>query len=107
MIRFLFRTIAVFSLALSVMFLIIDATRSVGVSKFVWTPLVDSWNRFFPDTLEGFATWLGTSVHPFLNDPVLASLLNWPTFALFAGLAALFYIIGYKRRRRSDYFLDH
>lgn len=107
MFRFIIRTISVFSLALSVMFLIVDATRSVGVSELVWTPLADSWAQFFPDTLTSFSNWLSTTVHPLLNDPLLATLLNFPTFAVFAGLAALFYIIGYKRRRRSDYFLDH
>ena len=106
MFRFLFRTISVFSLALSVMFLIIDATRSVGVSEIVWTPLADSWTQFFPGTLAGFSEWLSESIHPFLNDPVLVSLLNWPTFVLFAGLSALFYIIGYKRRPRAGSFLD-
>ncbi len=107
MLRFIIRTISVFSLALSVMFLIIDATRSVGVSEIILTPLVESWTQFFPNTLTSFSTWLNTAVHPSLNDPLLATLLNFPTFAVFAGLAALFYIIGYKRRRRSDYFLDH
>ncbi len=106
MLRFIIRTFSVFCLALSVMFLIIDATRSVGVSELVWTTLAESWAQFFPDTLARFSTWLSTSVHPFLNEPILATLLNFPTFAVFAGLAALHYIIGYKRRRRSDYFLD-
>jgi hypothetical protein len=107
MLRFIIRTISVVCLALSVMFLIIDATRSVGVSALVWTPLSESWEQFFPETLADFSNWLSTTVHPILNDPLLASLLNFPTFAVFAGLAVLFYIIGYKRRRRSDYFLDH
>lgn len=107
MLRFIIRTISVFSLAVAVMFLIIDATRSVGVSEIVWTPFIETWSQFFPDTLTNFSDWLSTTVHPFLNDPLLATLLNLPTFAVFAGLSALFYIIGYKRRRRSDYFSDH
>ncbi|MEM8540174.1 MAG: hypothetical protein AAGF25_04385 [Pseudomonadota bacterium] len=107
MLRFIIRTISVVCLALSVMFLIIDATRSVGVSELVWTPMAKSWGRFFPESLTSFSTWLSTTAHPLLNDPVLATLLNLPTFVVFAGLAALFYIIGYKRRRRSDYFLDN
>lgn len=107
MLRFIIRSISVACLALSVMFFIIDATRSVGVSELVWTSLATSWVQFFPETLTNFSNWLSTSVHPFLNDPLLATLLKFPTFAVFAGLAVLFYIIGYKRRRRSDYFLDH
>ena len=104
MIRFIFRTISVFCLALAVMFLIIDATRSVGISEVVWTPLANSWERFVPNTLELSSQWLADTVHPFLNDPVLVTMLSWPTFAVFAGLAVLFYIIGHRRRRRTSVF---
>lgn len=105
MFRFIFRTISVFCLAIAVMFVVIDATRSVGVSQIVWTPLAESWVQFLPNTLDAFSTWLAQRVHPILNDPILVTLLGWPTSVVFAGLSALFYLLGHKRRPRPGSML--
>jgi hypothetical protein len=102
MFRFLIRFIAVICLAVSVMFLVLDATRSLGVSELVFTPLEVSWRQFFPETLDMFSLWLTQSVHPFLSDPILVTLLTVPTFAVFAASSAVFYVIGYRKRRHMD-----
>jgi len=105
MFRFILRFIAVLCLAIAVMFIVLDATRSLGVSKLVLTPLEMSWREFFPDTLETFSSWLTQSVHPFLNDPILVTFLTLPTFAVFSVLSALFYVLAYKRKRHAAGFV--
>ena len=104
MFRFLLRFFAVLCLAAAVMFAVVDATRSLGVSEVVFTPLEASWREFFPDTLDPFSTWFTQAVHPYLNDQVLATVLTFPTFAVFAVLSALFYVAGYRRKRHQTAF---
>lgn len=104
MFRFLLRFMAVICLAVAVMFAVVDATRSLGVSKLVLTPLEVSWRQFFPDTLDPFSSWFAQAVHPYLNDQALATFLTLPTFAVFAILSALFYAAGYRKKRHLTAF---
>ena len=43
MIRFLFRLVAVFALAIAVVMALIDATRTIAAAHVVATPLIDSF----------------------------------------------------------------
>lgn len=99
MLRFLFRTLGVLCLALAIMFAVIDATKSLGVSKLVLTPLKVSWEQFGPQTFTSTMQWLGQNTSPFVNTTILENILAWPTFIIFVGFALLFHFIGYKRQR--------
>ena len=94
MIRFLFRAIAFIAFAIAVMFVVIDATRSIGVSRIVFTPFGESLQLTMPAALQALQDWLARSAPAFVSDPVLASVLALPTFAVFAVLALLFYALG-------------
>ena len=104
MIRFVFRSCAIFFLALMVVYAIVDLTRSIGASAVVLTPLSAMWDAIAPQSRTDFASWLSEAVHPFFADPMLATLVTWPAVLVFAGLAIVFALLGRKRRKRSRLF---
>jgi hypothetical protein len=102
MIRFAFRLLATISLALAVILAILDATRSVAMSRLVLTPLGESWKTLSPTTLDGVrATVEGR--WPFLWDTVAQWLLSAPGSIVFAALALLLYAVGHRPVRRGGF----
>ena len=101
MIRFFFRALALLAFAIAVMFAVIDATRSIGVSEIVLTPFRESFELAAPAMLENLQAWLAQNAPAFVTDTVLATILDMPTFAVFIAIAFLFHVIGRKPHRRG------
>jgi len=98
MFRFVLRLIATFALAVAVVLMVIDATRSIAADMLVMTPLAESWRALSAQTLAGaedFARARGGDAVRGALDAVLAM----PGFAVFLVLALLAYAAGYRRRR--------
>ncbi len=104
MIRFLFRLAAMVALAIAVIMAVLDATRTVAASHLVLTPLKTSWNAVSPDTLAAVESFVRDSIQPLVWDTVIDWILNRPGFAVFAVLALLLYMIGYKSERKVARF---
>lgn len=98
MIRFLFRLFATISLAIAVILAVLDATRSVAVSRLVLTPLGESWRSASPDTLARGQSLI-EHYSKFLWDPIMVWLLAMPGAVVFAVLALLLYAIGHRPDR--------
>ena len=107
MIRFFLRAFAFIFFAVAVMFVVIDATRSIGVSAAVFTPFAESLQLAMPTALQAFRDWLSRFAPAFVSDPVLASVLSLPTFAVFALLALAFYALGRKPAPKGLKRLPH
>lgn len=105
MVRFVFRSLALFAFAFACTFAVIDAARSVGASALVLTPFADTLATLSPDLLEQWGTWLGNNVHVLLRDPVLATVAAWPTWSVTGGLAVLLYAIGHRPKGRRGRFI--
>ncbi len=105
MIRFLFRVLATLSLAAAVIMAVLDATRTLGASEPVMTPLAESWKTVSPETFAVLEAFVVTTIHPLVWDPGLAAVLALPGFAVFAALALAFYAIGHRRERRVGRFI--
>jgi len=104
MIRFLFRLAATVALAVAVIMAVLDATRTVAASALVLTPLKTSWNAVSPDTLAASETFVRDRIGPLAWDTVIDWILDRPGFAVFAALALVLYMIGYRRRRKAARF---
>jgi CubicO group peptidase (beta-lactamase class C family) len=102
MVRFVFRVLASVALAVAVILAVLDATRSVAMSKLVLTPLGESWSAVSPDTLDQ-ARAAVESRWPFLWDTVAVWLLAMPGVAVFALLAFLLYAVGHRPERRRHF----
>lgn len=95
MVRFIFRLLAAVSLAVAVIMAVMDATRSIAISKFDPTPLGGTWFEYAPSSLDALKSTLMQSA-PFLWDPAMLALLKVPGFVIFAALALLLYAIGHR-----------
>lgn len=100
MIRFLFRAAAMAALAIAVIMAVLDTTRTVAASHLVLTPLKASWGAVSPDTLAATEAFVREKVQPLVWDTVIEWILSQPGFAVFAAIALLLYMIGYKSERK-------
>ncbi|WP_210209466.1 hypothetical protein [Notoacmeibacter ruber] len=101
MIRFLFRALALFLLAIAVVLAVIDISRSVAASEILLTPFIESLQAALPHATTGLQSSLEE-----IDSSVwwLASVvLSIPGCLLFAILALLSYMIGHKRRRERGF----
>ncbi len=104
--RFIVRTLALICLAVAVIFIVVDATRTIGAGVLQLTPVAQSWDALAPGMRDTFGNWLSTAVHPMLKEPVLATVASWPTFAVFAFLFVLLSVLARPTRRRLTRFGD-
>lgn len=105
MIRFLFRLLAMLSLAIAVIMATLDATRTVAAKSLVVTPLQESWLKTWPEGLAASQAFLEQKVHALAWDPVLLTILALPGFVVFSSLALLLYAIGRRPERRIGRFV--
>lgn len=105
MFRFLFRVLAVASLALGVIFAVLDAARSVGSSRMVATSLGDIWSAASPQTLADVKMLVTHYIGPMGWDPVLVWVLDCPAWGIFVSLALLLYAITYRREARFGHLV--
>lgn len=101
MVRFFFRMFAYLALAVSVLFAVIDATRSIGISHLEYTPFGESFQLGAPLLLQDLTGWLAANAPQFVSEDLLAMILHLPTFAVFAFVAFLLYAIGHQPERRG------
>lgn len=94
--RFVFRSLALLAFVVAILHAVIDITRTLGAGQIEQTLVADSLARLDPE-LAGTIGERAQSIHPMLNDPVLATALTWPTWSVFAGLAFILFLIGRKR----------
>ena len=93
------------ALAIAVIMAVLDATRTVAASRLVLTPLEASWRSVSPGTLAAAEQFVRMKVQPLLWDTVIDWILRQPGFAVFAVMAPLLYMTGYKPPRREKRFV--
>ncbi len=104
MFRFLFRFVAAVFLAVAIIALIVDATRSISVSQWIFTPLGALWYEIDNGSLNLVQALVQRYLHPAIWDPGIQTLLTAPAFAAFFALAFLFYLLGRKPAQRIGRF---
>ncbi|MEM7301491.1 MAG: hypothetical protein AAF468_10460 [Pseudomonadota bacterium] len=98
MFSFIARAIAAFFLAIAIVAAVIDITSSIAASEWVITPLGASWAKLSLTSIQATQGAIQGYIHPLLWDPVIQTILGWPTWLIFSILALLFYALGRKRR---------
>ncbi len=95
----LLRIIGVWLLLLAMVAAVVDATKSLaGGGTWVVTPMGEQWKSLDAASLEATKGWLVASVGPFIWDPVMATILQAPTWVVFGILGVLLYWLGQKRK---------
>ncbi len=104
--RRLFRIVSALLLATAMILLVIDGTRMLASGALFVTSLGGTWDGFFPGTIEAAQTYVETSAHPLLWDPLITTLLSWPGWAVFGGLGIAFALLGRTPNRRRLVRID-
>ena len=100
MFRFLCRLLSMILLAVAVIMVVLDATRSIAAGTLVTTALGVSWGAVSPSTLGQARQLVVGNLPAFLWDPVVLGLLSLPGFVVFAALSLLLALAGRRRSRR-------
>jgi len=104
MLRFLFRMLGMIALAVAVIMMVIDATRTIAAGRFVATPLIESWQAVAPQTLSAMRALVEAGMGPAIWEALSGYLLGLPGFAIFTVLALLFFFFGRRPDRRLGRF---
>jgi hypothetical protein len=98
--RLVLRIAGTWLLALALILLIIDGTRSLGANMLVMTPLADTWTAIHAPSLEGFRSFLDSRFFGPLLRPAVEFILTLPGFAVIAVPGVILAATGRSRRSR-------
>ena len=87
------------TLALSVITMVLDLTRSIANSELTITPLGREWFDFSASSLNFSQAIVQRYLHPFLWDPIIIAVLKAPSWFVFAILAIIFLWLGSRREK--------
>lgn len=97
MVRLLFRVGSFLSLCLGVIAATIDSIQSVSISSVSLTPISATIADFSPDSLLALQQLIETYLGKGAWSAFSTLLLPQPAFAVFFGLALIFWVLGYKK----------
>lgn len=101
MLRFVVRFIALVCLSAACIMGVLDLARSLAANAPVFTPLATSWGQVAPKSFAMLKDAVETYTLPPVWDPSVTTVLGLPGFAVFAGLALLFYLLGHRPAARG------
>jgi hypothetical protein len=102
--QFVFRSISALCLLAAIVAGVLDSIQSVSASSIVLTSLGNTWLNLDPESLSLAEIYADTYVSDGLWRPFIAPVLAQPAFALFLGLALLFWMAGYRKPRFAGRF---
>jgi hypothetical protein len=94
MIRFIARFLGLLIFAAAFIALIADGIRSIAADRMVLTPLEQTWMSTHDGSLNRSQEMVQSYLHPYLWDPVIQTMLHWPTFAVVGVLGILLMLAG-------------
>lgn len=97
--RLILRFAGTWLIALALVLLVIDGTKSLGASALMLTSLADLWTQLHPDSLVGVQAFFDSRFFEDLLDATLATLLGYPAFAVIGVPGIILALLGRKPRR--------
>jgi hypothetical protein len=98
--RLILRIIGTVLIALAVILVIIDGTKSLAANAIVFTSLGETWHSIQPDSLAAVREFLETRLFGPLLDPLVSGLLSLPGWAVVGVPGILLAWAGRSRRER-------
>lgn len=98
--RLLFRLTGTWLLALALILLIIDGTKSLAQNAVIWTPLGELWLQLHPPSLEGLRAFIASRFFDVVLQPAVDLVLSFPAWAVFGVPGILLAVMGRSRRSR-------
>ncbi|QLF69081.1 hypothetical protein FE840_005735 [Peteryoungia desertarenae] len=97
MVRLIFRLGSLLSLCLGVIAATIDSIQSVSISSVALTPISATISDFSPDSLVALQALIEQYLGQATWSAFSTVILPQPAFAVFFGLALVFWMMGYKK----------
>lgn len=97
MVRFLVRFAGLLVFAASFIVLVSDGVRSLAANRLLATPLGQTWFDLDSSSLNLAQALVQRYIHPSVWDPVIQTILQWPTF-LVGGVTGIALMIAGRRR---------
>ena len=102
--KLILRMLGIILLLFAMVALVVDGTKTLSANgQLIVTSFGQQWLLFSPDSLFATKKAIEDQLHPLIWDPIIATLLLWPTWVILGGLGILFYWIGRKRYRVNLY----
>ena len=98
--RLLLRVIGTVLIAVAVILLIIDGTKSLAANALVFTPLGDTWANLNAESLDALKQFFATRLFGAMLETVVTALLNCPGWAVVGVPGLLLAWAGRSRRER-------
>jgi hypothetical protein len=98
--RLVLRLIGTWLLGLSLILFIIDGTKSLAGSAFIFTPLGETWAAIHAQSLTGMREFVTSRFFGPVLDPVIGFLLGLPGWLVLAVPGLAFAVMGRSRRVR-------
>ena len=83
MLKPIFRILALFALAMTLITAVLDIARSIADSQLIITPLGQDWFNFSSSTLNLAQATIQRYIHPVIWDPVIQKILLAPSWLVF------------------------
>jgi len=103
MIRFLFRLIGLICLAAAFVLVIYDGTRSIAGNNLFITSVRALWETVNAASLTNLKPVIVPYAHGMLWDPVMATFLQFPSWAVLGFLGIVFVLLGRKKKPLIGY----
>ncbi|MGV8831571.1 MAG: hypothetical protein ACOH2N_06310 [Devosia sp.] len=101
--RLILRVMGTWLIALALVLIVIDGTKSLGANALVFTSLSDLWTQLHPASLAGAQDFVHSRFFEDLLEATLTALLSYPAFAVFGVPGVVLALLG--RKRRAERFL--
>lgn len=102
----IFRLLGLWLILLAIIAFAVDGTRSFAGNELQITPLGQHWYNIHPASLNTLQAAIERHVHPFLWDPVLFTVLQWPSWLILAVLGFGLYWLARKRRKSVSPYMN-
>lgn len=101
--RLILRYLGTWLIALALVLIVIDGTKSLGANRLVLTSLADLWTQLHPASLVGVQGFFDSRFFADLLDAAMGALLAYPAFAVLGVPGIILALLG--RRPRRERFL--
>ncbi|HVY50901.1 MAG TPA: hypothetical protein VHA07_05000 [Devosia sp.] len=98
--RLILRIVGTLLIALAVILMIIDGTKSLGANALVFTSLGDTWTALSADSLAAVRDFLGTRLLGPVLETAVTAILSCPGWAVIGVPGLLLAWAGRSRRER-------
>lgn len=101
--RLVLRILGTWLIALALIYLVIDGTRSLAANQVMVTSFGHAWTQLSAQSLEGLSNFFASRFFARLLDVVLQALLTYPVFVVLGVPGIVLALLG--RRPRRERFL--